>query len=74
MSAGHSLRRANYAFPLFDAPVRNVTPTTEGPIPGPLAVIVTVAVTATFAFFAMDDSAASWLRQELLSVWLLLTA
>ena len=74
MSAGHSLRRENYSFAHFDAPVRRVSNPTEGPVPGPLAVIVTVAITATCSFVAMDEAAASWLREILLSVWLLLTA
>lgn len=73
MSAGHSLRRENYAFPLFDTATRNVQET-EGLVPGPLAVIVTVTVAATLSFIAMDDSATSWFRQTLETVWKLLTA
>jgi hypothetical protein len=69
MSAGHGLRRESYAFARFDAPI----PTT-GLVPGPLAVIVTAAVAATFSFLVMDESAASWFRHELLSLWMLLTA
>jgi hypothetical protein len=42
--------------------------------PGPIAVVVTVAIAATFAFFAMDQSAATWLRYELLALWQLVTS
>jgi hypothetical protein len=73
MSAGHSLRRENYTFPRFDPrldrPVRAVADPNASRYPGPIAVIVTVAIAATFAFFSMDQSAATWLRNELLVVW-----
>lgn len=71
MSAGHSLRRESYTFarfdPRFDPPVQAST------VPGPLAVIITVALAATISFLAMDPTAAAWFRHELLSLWQLLT-
>jgi hypothetical protein len=73
MSAGHSLRRESYTFTRFDPRFDPPVPTTSL-VPGPLAVIVTVALAATISFLAMDASAASWFRHELLSLWQLLTA
>jgi hypothetical protein len=73
MSAGHGLRRENYTFPRFDPRFDAPLPTTSL-VPGPFAVIVTVALAATFSFLAMDASAAAWFRHELVTLWMLLTA
>lgn len=73
MSAGHSLRRENYTFTRFDPRFDPPIPTT-GHVPGPLAVVMTVTLTATLSFLAMDPTAASWLRQLLQTAWRLLTS
>jgi hypothetical protein len=72
MSAGHGLRRSNYTqFTRFDPGFETPLPTT-GHVPGPLAVVMTVALAATLSFLAMDPTAASWLRHALQTAWLLL--
>jgi hypothetical protein len=73
MSAGHSLRRENYTFTRFDPRFDRPIPTT-GHVPGPLAVVMTVSLTATLSFLAMDPAAAAWLRHALQAAWRLLTA